>query len=620
LERATSLRAGGDLAGSIRNCEQALQCHPQDPQALYLLGTLHAQSGELERARSSLQAALGQQPGWPAALGALGNVHKLAGDASAAVECYREALRHKPESPFLLTNLGAALSDLGQHRLAVVELRRALVLKPDFADAHHNLGAALKSLGEGRAAAASFRLALRHEPGHSPTLKSAVSLLLSLGAYQELLQIAQQALAVRPGSAEAMTAMGLACRALGRPAEALQHLRAALQVRPDDAHVLNTLGIALQDLGRLPEAVAAYDHALRVRAEFPSARWHRALARLLDGDFERGWPDYELRLVSQDPPPRTPPAPRWDGNRVDGTVLVYAEQGLGDEIMFASCLSDVLRRTAHCVVDCSPKLEKLFRRSFPQATVLSGEQRGTPSWERVQLSVDQAIPAGSLPMHLRRDRASFPRHDGYLRADPARVEFWRGRLAALGTGLKVGISWCGGTARSRRAVRSIPLAHWSPLLRQEPTHFVSLQYTECTEEIAQLYEEHGVEISHWPEAIEDYDETAALICALDLVISVQTSVIHLCGALGRTAWVLVSASPEWRYLNNGETLPWYPSVRLFRQPQLNSWDSVITSVAQELHRLISQPIAVDFPAGKRPEITNPRVEASTSETGRTGVP
>ncbi|RPI48731.1 MAG: hypothetical protein EHM59_00630 [Betaproteobacteria bacterium] len=198
------------------------------------------------------------------------------------------------------------------------------------------------------------------------------------------------------------------------------------------------------------------------------------------------------------------------------------------------------------------------------------------------------IAAGSLPLYFRRRLEDFPRHHGYLRAAPERIAHWRQRLASLGPGLKVGLSWVGGALKTRRALRSIGLPQLSPVLRSPGAHFVSLQYTRCEADIDAFTRDSGIAIHHWPEAIADYDETAALVSALDLVISVTTSIVHLAGALGKPAWILVPTVAEWRYLRSGCSMPWYPSVRLHRQAVLGDWVPVVEEIRSALCALVER--------------------------------
>jgi hypothetical protein len=232
----------------------------------------------------------------------------------------------------------------------------------------------------------------------------------------------------------------------------------------------------------------------------------------------------------------------------------------------------------------------IFRRSFPGAVVYgTPDDRSLPG-DIASRNMDVEVAAGSLPRFLRRRLSDFPAHHGYLKADPRRVERWRERLAAIGDGPKVGISWSGGVRKTRRPLRSIPLERWLPILRVPGAHFVSLQYTkDAADEVAAFNDRNGRRVEHWQEAIDDFEETAALLCALDQVISVCTAVIHLGGALGRAVWVMAPYAPEWRYGFSGDKMPWYPSVRIYRQPAFGEWDPVISSVAAELLRLAGRP-------------------------------
>jgi len=366
--------------------------------------------------------------------------------------------------------------------------------------------------------------------------------------------------------------------------EAEAHLRRALELEPEKLEAKTNLAMVLDHRGQTGAALEMYDRILEKTPEDNEVRLNRSLILLARGDYARGWSEYEARRDLQ--LRRDFPFPDWDGSALDDRViLVHAEQGLGDEIMFASCLGEVIRQARHCVIECHPKLEKLFRRSYPAATVHGALQTDSDlSWAHSGPRIDCKVGIGSLPLHFRQSRADFPNHTGYLRVDPARREYWRARLGALGDGPKIGVSWRGGAKTTRRHMRSIPLAQWVPLLRPSGRHFISLQYGDCQDEISAAREASGILVHHWPDAIEDYDETAALVTALDLVISVQTAVIHLGGALGRPVWGLVSHRPEWRYQEAGQSLPWYPSVRLIRQSTPGDWTSVLDEARRRLEQ------------------------------------
>jgi tetratricopeptide (TPR) repeat protein len=427
---------------------------------------------------------------------------------------------------------------------------------------------------------------------HSPqTLRQAFEALLHADDFGAARTLAAQAAERGEAPYEAQLLLGRAHQKLHEPARALAHFEAALRLRDDDAELYDFRGSMYQELGRLPEAFTDYERALALRPDFPLASFHRAMARLLVGDFERGWEGYELRRLSADHAPAAAGLPRWDGAALAGrSLLVAREQGLGDEIMFASMLPQLIAQAGRVLVECDARLAAIFGRSFPAATVFGTETGGGLPASIAPAPIDAVIEAGSLPGLLRRRAADFPRHQGYLRADPQHVARWRERLAAIGPGLQVGLSWTGGVPRTRRELRSLSLDQLQPLLATPGVRFVSLQYTAgARDDIAAFRARSGIEVAHWPEAIDDYDQTAALVCALDLVVSVCTSLVHLGGALGRPVWVLAPVSPEWRYGFAGESMPWYPSVRLFRQPGYGEWEPVIAAAARELAALRRNP-------------------------------
>jgi Tfp pilus assembly protein PilF len=512
-------------------------------------GALCARDADYEAALAHLRRAVALDPHGRDAHIDLGNVHKLREDAAAAAEQYRAAIG----------------------------------IDPRCGIAHYNLGLLFKELRRFAEAAPPLARAVELMPGSGEALREHAACLIELMRFEEAIALLAAAAQRAPGDPQLQVTLGYAYQRMQDPRAALACYRAALALGGDVAELHNNLGIVLQDVGLLDEALSHYDRALALQPEFPAARFHRALVLLLRRDYAAGWPDYEMRLRSEEYPRRARAWPHWDGTPLGRrTLLVYGEQGLGDEIMFASCFGQLLRAGGHCVIECAPKLEALFRRSFPAASVYAATaERAVPEPWRER--IDCEVPAGSLPQHYRRHEAEFPAHAGYLTADPARTRHWRARLDQLGPGLKVGISWRGGAHKTRRPLRSIPLSRWAPLLEVPRAAFVSLQYDECAAELGELARGGGPRIVHWPEAVADYEDTAALVGALDLVVSVCTAVIHLGGALGRPVWVMAPYSPEWRYGFSGPRMPWYPSVRVFRQPEFGAWDPVIAEVARELH-------------------------------------
>jgi tetratricopeptide (TPR) repeat protein len=549
LNRALALETSGDLAAALATLDALIAEGHQLAWLLARAGSLSGRLGRLPRARELLESALKLEPALTATLIDLGNVHQLQGDTDRAIHCYREALRSSPDDTVALGNLGRCLAETNQPDAAFEVCARGLALEPRNENALRGLAA----------------LAGRYTPE------------------TEIGRILAEIARSQPGYGVAQAVYGYyVLKRESDPATALRLFDRAVENGCRDAETLGNRAIALQDLGRLDEALEAYDAALACDPENGFVRWHRALALLLGGRFEQGWDEYHLRMRSGDWARAPLPYPVWDGAPRPGQkLLICAEQGLGDEIMFAGCFAEAMARVGSCVIDCNPKLAGLFARAFPQARIHSGDQRAPADWLRSYEPIDCWISAGSLPAFFRRGELAFPRHSGYLRADPERSRRWRERLAASSL-RPVGLSWRGGTASSRSRMRSLQLEQLLPLLKTPGVRWVSLQYDADSAELDQFAARHGIEISHWPEAIGEYEETAALVAALELTVSVCTAVVHLAGALGRPVWVLAPHSPEWRYGASGETMPWYPSARVFRQGAGGGWAPLVAQAAAAL--------------------------------------
>lgn len=466
----------------------------------------------------------------------------------------------------------------GDYDVALSHCRDVIESHPGDAEAVHLAGYLHQLKGEHEDALRYFAQASLLDPGNAEIHNNHAGSLKVLGRFEEAERYYRRALALDPGFALAHHNFADLLLKLERPAEATARCRAALELEPALAQTYTTLGVSLEQQQRYDEAIAAHRQGAARGGNRAAADFGEAVLRLLTADWQAGWEKYEARLEAPDVRALHEhfDFARWRGAALGArTLLVQREQGLGDEIMFASCFSEVIELAGRTLITCDRRLEPLFARSFPQATFLSG----TEAQLRERLAaeaVDFRIPAGSLPLIFRNRAQDFPRHSGYLRADGERIEYWRRRLAALGSGRWIGLSWRGGSPGTGQRRRSIALQALRPLLELPNTRFVSLQYGSVAGEI------HGTRIEHWPEVIASTDETAALISALDATVSVCTAVVHLVGALGRPAYVMVPSVPEWRYGAAGEAMPWYPAVRLFRQAVAGDWQPVIERVRAAL--------------------------------------
>jgi len=508
------------------------------------------------------------------------------GQAQAALDCFQQAI-DAPDGNGVDGHLGQAeaYDALGQTQDAVDSLEVALALDDASVPALRALARLRRECADHEESIVLLERAIGLQPENSELFTELGLTLSGHGNVAAAVQAYERSVALDPSAAAPRINLGLVqLQQFAEPDKAERNFRTALETHPGHVAALGNLGLALHAQGRYDEEREVYRHGLALHPEHVELRWNRALAHLSRGEYEYGWADYAMRrwrtgartMDGFDPPD-------WDGRAVTkGRLLVLAEQGLGDEIMFASCIADLRRLAPRVLLECNTRLAGLFRRSFPEVEVIGNDRARAPDWMGDYSDIAAKVLIGCLPRHFRPSLESFPRHAGYLRADPARVEHWRRRLAALGPGVAVGISWVGGALHTRRVLRSLPLDRLELVLGLPKTHIISLQYTDCQAEIEAFGERTGIRVHHWPEAIADYDETAALVTALDRVITVTTSLVHLTGALGKPASVLVPALAEWRYGDAGDTMPWYPSVRLYRQARAEDWRTVMRRLEQDL--------------------------------------
>jgi len=381
--------------------------------------------------------------------------------------------------------------------------------------------------------------------------------------YRDAVASLRASLEARPDPA-VHRACGIALRELGDLGAAHDAFEAAYRLRPGDPRFGADLAFSFQCLGDTARALQTYEQTLAADPNDANTHAGYALSLLGAGEFARGWEEYEWRLRVPGAAGSAPaPFAQWQGESLEGrTLLVRSEQGIGDEIMFASCVPDLLACGASLILESSRRLTGLFARSFAGVRVIARDRSREPDWAALG-AVDFHCSAGSLPRWLRRSAAEFP-GTSYLRADPVRVAAWRERLGE-GQGLRVGIAWTGGLPGTLRAARSLSLDALEPLLALPGARFAALELGDCSEAVAAMRRRTGARIDFWPGVAADPDEAGALACALDALVCAPTTMAHLAGALGRPVWVLVPGAGTWRYLWQGERMPWYGSMRLLRR-------------------------------------------------------
>jgi tetratricopeptide (TPR) repeat protein len=494
-----------------------------------------------------------------------------------------ELLAGSPRRAEALNKHGAALRRLGRLEEALAAYDEALAIEADCVEALNNRGIALWHLRRLEEALASYDRALALRPEYAAAWNNRGYALHSLGRLDEALASYDRALAIRPDYADAWSNRGytLYHLASGCVEEALANYDRALAIKPDCVEALNNRGNALRELGRVEEALASYSAAIAIKPDYANAHWNEALTRLSAGDFARGWEKYEWRwrLDQLRDHQRDFHAPLWVGRQeLSGkTILLHAEQGFGDTLQFCRYAPAIAAMGASVVLEVQAPLKSLLR-SLPGVEQVVGQGEPLPP-------LDFHCPLMSLPLAFGTELGTIPAHSPYLRANPFHTAARRERLAKF-DGAKIGLVWAGS------AWAHIPAASWmdrrrSMRLQQmrelgtiDHITLVSLQKGEPAGQAQDPPE--GMALVDWTEELRGFADTAALVEALDLVITVDTSVAHLAGALGKPVWVLNRHDRCWRWLRDREDTPWYPSMRLFTQPSPSDWGTVIRRVAAEL--------------------------------------
>jgi tetratricopeptide (TPR) repeat protein len=588
----------------------------------YNLGLTNLRLGRFTEARASFEKALSLDPGLTAARHDLANAIQSGGCPEDSIPHYLMALEAAPGIPAILMNLASAYESCSQTKPAIEALQKSLQLEPANIDAHFRLGNLLHKTSDYAGAIQHFRFILDRQPDFLEALVNLGNAQLKLESSEDAIASYRKALALKGDSADILFNLGNALRMEGLLDEAEAAYRKALEYRPDMPLALNNLGLVFHERYAYTEAETCYlqslqsnkrqteayinlakcyreqrqperaidtlQRALSMFPDSPEIHWDYSLLLLETGRFTAGWKEYEWRWLGEGQPRREFPWPEWRGEPLeDRTVLVYAEQGIGDEIMFSSCLPDMIKAAGHVIIDCDPRLAPVFERSFPETTVHPGTQSAGFSPLSMIPPPEFVVPAGSLPRYFRGTLQDFPQQPGYLLADRAAIERWCRRYAAHNSKIAVGLSWKGGHI-SQAARRSTTLQDWQGIISVPGICFVNLQYGDIRAEIDQANQSNSNHIHHWDDAdpLRDMDNLAAQIAALDLVISVDNSTVHLAGALGIDTWVLQSYVPDWRWMNHARNSYWYPSIRQFHQSAPGQWSDLLQNVRTRLEVLV----------------------------------
>jgi tetratricopeptide (TPR) repeat protein len=460
------------------------------------------------------------------------------GHINEAISCFQEAIQLNPKLPAAYYALGSLLQQQGGTERAMALYKKILELSPYHSDTYNILGSAFQEKGQIDDAIASY----------------------------------QKAIQFNPNSFLAHNNLGTALKLHGKIDEAINNFQKALELNPGFSEALNNLGNAFRDQGKLDESILCYRKAIQINPQFADAHWNLAFALLLAGRFEEGWKEYEWRWKLKEPKHKLS-QPLWDGSDITGrSVLLYAEQGLGDVIQFARYASMVADRGAHVIIGCQKELKSLLRGVNGVSDIRAF---GDPLPH-----FDLCCPIMSLPGIFKTFLDTIPSNIPYIQVDALVEKKWRDKLSKDHSKLNVGLAWAGSQGHLNDRNRSCLPDLFLPLARIKDVKLFSVQ-----KDISEKWSDDSLKdlnMIDYTKEVEDFTDTAGIIMNLDLVISVDTAVVHLAGALGKPVWTLLPYAPDWRWMLDREDSPWYPRMRLFRQPSPGDWKSVIDHVTQEL--------------------------------------
>ncbi|MEI6414957.1 MAG: protein arginine N-methyltransferase, partial [Pseudomonadota bacterium] len=541
--------------------DRAIEGRSDEPTLYCNRGSARQSAKRLNDAIVDYQCALALDPGFQLARNYLAAALYEQGDYAGCAEEYREVLRRDRTDAIAFNGLGMALSAQHQYEDALICHQEALKLHPDFPEALSNLGSVYREL---------HRL-----PEAEEALRKAIHL--------------------RPEFVEALNNLGNTLRDSNQLGEAESVLREALRLRPDCAMTHSNLGNVLKDRGRFAEAIASYRRSVELQSD-AQVHWNLAHTLLAHGKLAEGWAGIDWRWQALIQEPCNYPYLEWDGTATlaGRTLLVYAEQGVGEELLFASCFPDLINQAGHVVIECDRRLQALFQRSFPAATVV-GATRNDHDWSKIRPIINIKISAGTLVRFLRPTIESFPDRLAYLIPDSVQLDHWRARLAALGPGLKVGIAWRSHLATGERARYYSRLDQWGEIFAVPGVHFVNLQYDECRAELAAAQDRFGIRIHTFADLdlFNDLDGAAAYTAALDLVIATASATSAMAGALGVPTW-RPDAGYAWPAFGTGR-MPWQPSMRLFIKPAVDDpWEPILTDISRELRQRVSSSMRIAY--------------------------
>jgi len=591
LTEAISLHQDGQVRQAEQIYQQILQINSQDAEALHLLGVVALQAKKYEVAVELITQATKVDPKQSSFFNNLGIALIKQRKLEEAVQACQQAIKLQPDDAETHYNLGIALQKQERLEQALTAYQEAIKMQPDNAEIYNNLGVILWKQGKLEESIRAYQKAIEIQPDFAGHYSNLGNVLQKQGKLEESIQSYQKAIEIQPDYAEPYNNLGNALREQGKLEESIQSYQKAIGIQPDYAEPHNNLGNALREQGKLEESIQSYQKAIGIQPDYAEPHNNLGQTLLLKGNLNQGWKEYEWRWQCKDFYLETRYFPQvwWDGSDLNGKlILVWAEQGVGDQIMFASMFDDLLRTKANIITDCDIRLIPLFERAFPKIQFCPREN--PPVQQLFDIDIDYQIPIGSLGRWLRSRQNDFKiKNQSYLKACPEKTSKLKTKYKKLADDkLLIGISWKSSNQNFGKA-KSTPLEYWTSILSKQDCFFINLQYGDVRQEIEE-YTSNKSNISIYLDdeidPLKNLDDFAAQVSTLDLVISTSNATVHMAGALGKKVWNLLRYMPSWRWMLNRQDTPWYPSMRLLRQNKIRNWLGVFEEVEQSLDQYI----------------------------------
>lgn len=576
-QKALVLLQHNQTAGAKPLLEHVCRIDPRDTEAWLLLGTVCQNMGSLMEADGAYRQALALRPDFLEAWCNLGSVLELRRCPVEALDCYRRALQINPDMPELWYNTGNVLQALGRHEEAEQSYREAVQLQPTYAEAHDHLGVVAAKQGKHAEAVAHYRRALAIRPDHATSHCNLAMSLKHLDQLDEAVASYRRALVINPHDTDVHVNLGVVLTKQKKFDEAVAHYRETLRLRPNDADAYNNLGMAFVEQKRFDEAVTYYSEALRLRSDYADAHFNLSLLFLLRGDFRSGWSEYRWRWQREGKPPRSFPPSPWEGEDLLGKdVFLHTEQGLGDELFFLRFVPWLKQRGAGKITYLpTPKIASLLSRAKPVNKIAGPDE--TPGTDDFVFSI------GDLPWLLGMERVDQIPPPLSLMPLPEKIEQIQARLASLGPPPYLGVTWRAGVKNVTRGLyKEIPLEDFAQTLCETPGTILALQRLPGKGEVDAFSRQLQKPVHDLTALNDDLEEMFALLSCIDEYIGVSNTNMHLRAAAGRTAHVLVSSPPEWRWMAEGLVSPWFPGFTLYRQQSCGDWRPALAALRQGL--------------------------------------